>query len=366
MRNLLFVTLRNSSGYSGGMQCSVRNLSSVEDIFGKSHVFFYPVSRRNNNKGILNRSYKILNILSGYTFGLTKYHIQEILQIIERETITDIFLDGSIFGIIAKRIKKYNEKIRITTFFHNVEYFQVKNNIHISGNRVAAIPILHNIRKNEQLSCTFSDRIIALNQRDSELIKRNYNRFVNQIIPISFKDHYVDCKPPIILTYGRPLNAIFVGSYFLPNIEGLIWFTEKVLPFVDINLTVIGNGMKNIISKINSDLIDNGRITILGTVDDLSEYYEQADLVIMPLLSGGGMKVKTAEALMYGKLIVGTLEAFCGYDENSGIICHNEAEFISILNNLKIENKYNPLSRDLFENKYSYSVTLGEFKKVLS
>ena len=39
MRKLLFVTLRNTIGYSGGMQCSSRNLSSTEDIFGKENIY---------------------------------------------------------------------------------------------------------------------------------------------------------------------------------------------------------------------------------------------------------------------------------------------------------------------------------------
>ena len=36
-------------------------------------------------------------------------------------------------------------------------------------------------------------------------------------------------------------------------------------------------------------------------VDDLAPYYKKAAAVIMPIFMGGGMKVKTAEALMNGK-----------------------------------------------------------------
>jgi len=35
--------------------------------------------------------------------------------------------------------------------------------------------------------------------------------------------------------------------------------------------------------------------------------------VILPIISGSGMKTKTAEALMYGKSIIGIKEAFEGY-----------------------------------------------------
>ncbi|HSF13623.1 MAG TPA: glycosyltransferase, partial [Erythrobacter sp.] len=50
-----------------------------------------------------------------------------------------------------------------------------------------------------------------------------------------------------------------------------------------------------------------------GAVDDLSPWYAGAALVIAPILSGSGMKTKVAEALMHGKRVAGTSEAFVGY-----------------------------------------------------
>lgn len=366
MRKCLFVTLRNITGYSGGMQCSERNLNSVSDILGKDNVYLYPISRRHHRIKVIALFYKVWDIVNGHIFGVSSTHLREITHIIKHENITDVFLDGSIFGIIAKRIKEVNNKIRITVFFHNVEYHQVKNNISINGFSILSIPILHNIKKNEKLSCRFSDKLIALNNRDAELIRSTYGKTVENTIPISFKDINLLHKnfSENISVINKPYNALFIGSYFLPNIEGLVWFSKKVLPFVNITLTIIGNGMQNIISELALELIKSGKITVLGSIDNLAGYYEKADLIIMPLLSGGGMKVKTAEALMYGKLIIGTPEAFCGYDDNSGIVCRNEKEFITTLNDLEIKNKFHQASRDLFLKKYSYPITLMQFKKI--
>lgn len=80
------------------------------------------------------------------------------------------------------------------------------------------------------------------------------------------------------------------------------------------------------------------------------------------------MKVKTAESLMFGKYIVGTPEAFIGYDINSSIasVCETEDDFIYVINNLHIEAKYNKPSRDLFDTKYSYNHSLNIFKKIFN
>ena len=54
---------------------------------------------------------------------------------------------------------------------------------------------------------------------------------------------------------------------------------------------------------------------MIGFVDSLSEYYSYADMVIAPLTDGGGMKIKTAEAISYGKIFLGSSESLYGYWE---------------------------------------------------
>lgn len=56
-------------------------------------------------------------------------------------------------------------------------------------------------------------------------------------------------------------------------------------------------------------------IFILGRVESMAAYYESADVIIEPVFDGGGMKVKTIEALSFGKVIVSTSESLNGYWE---------------------------------------------------
>lgn len=57
--------------------------------------------------------------------------------------------------------------------------------------------------------------------------------------------------------------------------------------------------------------------------------------MISPIWAGGGMKTKTAEALMYGKTIIGTTETFEGYemDPRCMILCRSAADFIAAIDN---------------------------------
>lgn len=51
---------------------------------------------------------------------------------------------------------------------------------------------------------------------------------------------------------------------------------------------------------------------LLGMVDRPSQFYAIVDCVINPMIGGTGLKIKTVEALAYGKPVIGTLDAFQG------------------------------------------------------
>ena len=88
----------------------------------------------------------------------------------------------------------------------------------------------------------------------------------------------------------------------------------------------------------------------------------------MPIFYGDGQKVKTAEAMMYGKTIIATDEALEGYEiENvKGIFrCNTADEFIQTINNVSAlsREEYRVSVRDKFLNEYSYATVLEKVRK---
>ena len=167
------------------------------------------------------------------------------------------------------------------------------------------------------------------------------------------------------------MSFLFVGSSGLkPNLIGIEFFIKKVLKYIDIDLYIIGKGMEKYKEKFEK--IDK-KIKVIGTVDEMEPYYLNVDAVIAPIFSGGGMKVKTAEALSYGKTIFGTTEAFEGYEvdyDKIGGLCNTADEFVKKINNyLKWWNennrpKFNEYSKNIFKEKYSYESSLKKFKNL--
>ena len=180
----------------------------------------------------------------------------------------------------------------------------------------------------------------------------------NIILPISCEDKFLPER--IITTDNQHKIFLFVGVAFFANINGIEWFMDKVLPNVKGKLIIVGKGMEQYKDRWQSD-----RVEVHGFVEDISEFYYKSSVVIAPIFVGGGMKTKTAEALMYGKTIVGTKEAFEGYikDNRAMIECNTDEEFIFSLNTINNVG-FNNISREIFINNYSNESLLLKFKEI--
>ncbi len=126
-------------------------------------------------------------------------------------------------------------------------------------------------------------------------------------------------------------NMLFAGSAFPPNIEGIRWFVHNVLPQVPGELFIVGRNFEKYRAQLAAD-----RVHVIGTVDEVDSWYYQSDCVVSPIFWGSGIKVKTAEAFMLGRTIVGTKESFVGYDPiaANAIVVDKEAQFVEALQRL--------------------------------
>jgi succinoglycan biosynthesis protein ExoO len=112
---------------------------------------------------------------------------------------------------------------------------------------------------------------------------------------------------------GEPGVMLFVGSSTAPNVLGLDWFVEAILPRVraevpEATLWVAGT----VCGKLKA--APDG-VRLLGPVRDLAAVYRAAAVVVSPLQVGSGLKIKLIEALGHGKAVVGTSVTMQGVGE---------------------------------------------------
>ncbi len=361
-RKLLHITFANALAYTGGGQGTEHNKKAIRACLGEDAMDTYTILPFKGPHDLKFFFRRISEISKSYMGGLTQQHLDSIITMLNTGEYTDVFIDSSQLGYIAKVVKKNFPHLHVYTFFQNMEYDFISSSIWDGKDYLHAF-MIHTAKYNERCACKYSDKIIVFNNRDASRIKEVYHRDADMQIPIWMTDDYID-NPPRIPTDKECKEALFVGSYFFGNTQGLKWFCKEILPHINIHLSIVGSGME----AFANDIEPSNKISIFSNVPSLKPYYEKADFAVLPITTGGGMKVKTAEALKYGKYIIGTKESMEGYDVDSEIatVCNTATDFIDAINNYQLPFKFNEPSRLLFKQKYSYDAVINSYNKVLN
>jgi glycosyltransferase involved in cell wall biosynthesis len=102
-------------------------------------------------------------------------------------------------------------------------------------------------------------------------------------------------------------SIVFFGAMNrMENEEAVIWFVEKIFPLIkqrepNAKLYIVGNAPSNRIK-----CYANGDVIVTGFVGNPQEYLTKAQIAVIPLLTGAGIKVKTLECLAAGLPVVAT------------------------------------------------------------
>lgn len=354
---LLFISTSDvNSKRNGGELCTNRNYLSMCELYGAHNVTVINLMEIIPS-GIINAIKKRVNFIKGYYEGLDAKTLKKIKSQVNKYDI--VFINSSTHGSLAKALKKASYKGTVVSFFHNVEYDIKKERL---KNEPWKLLEVNAVKQNERNACRYSDTLIALNKRDEAGLIKRYKASGIHLVPISLPDNFYNVDTG---TTKTPPSFLFTGNNWYANIHGIRWFIDNVLDHVNIKLQITGHKMDALKSTFA-----HPKIEYLGFVDDLGAVLNEADYILIPIFYGSGMKVKTCEALMHGKHIIGTTEAFEGYEldySKVGALCNTKHEFISAINKLTARelDKFNAHSRNYYLQKYSFKATLEQFKSLL-
>lgn len=200
------------------------------------------------------------------------------------------------------------------------------------------------------------DAVVTLTDVDKEKLKQfgvSTSIYVSPLfIPKSVQVDFVPANNRLVMIGG--------GNHY-PNVEGIRWFIEKVHPLlekhIDYKLEVIGGNWD---SKKPQNVPSN--IVFLGFVEDLSKVVP-GSVMIVPILTGSGMRMKILEAVNNSVPFVSTsigAEGLNFVDSRDCDITDSPSEFsdriIRLLKDKELQRKYVTNSLNVYENEYSASV----------
>jgi len=116
-------------------------------------------------------------------------------------------------------------------------------------------------------------------------------------------------------TPNRSPELLLVGSANAINVDGVRWFLTDVWPSVR---QLRPEAVLRIVGKVGEFFEQTDGVVIVGSVPDLAAAYRACRLVVSPLRGGTGLKIKTAEALAAGRVVISTPAAALGLEAADG------------------------------------------------
>ncbi|MFQ4140947.1 glycosyltransferase family 4 protein [Chlorogloeopsis sp. ULAP02] len=164
-------------------------------------------------------------------------------------------------------------------------------------------------RNKEVVQLRKAQVLLAIQEEDARFFKEMVSQCDVISMPISAVCHSHTNKQV-------PGRCLFVGSGADHNYYGLKWFLE------DVWLRVI-ESMPNVTLHVCGfvcNLIQGNypNVRFLGRVDNLESEYGAAELCLVPLLAGSGLKIKLVEAMSYGRACISTSVGVQGLQEVVG------------------------------------------------
>jgi glycosyltransferase involved in cell wall biosynthesis len=264
-------------------------------------------------------------------FSVKSYHVErfiskefnsKIIQIISYDTFDIIQLESIFVAPYIDTIKKYS-KAKIVLRTHNIEHLiweRITNNCRNPFKKLYLHHLQKTLKKFEFNVFNIVEGIASISQVDTDfIIKHTKRSILITTIPIG-----IELKKIKNTASEREFPGLFhLGSMdWIPNQEGVRWFLNNVWPslsqeFPNLSLYLAGRNMPDWIKKTK---INN--IKVEGEIENAYQYMQSKSILIVPLLSGSGMRVKIIEGMACGDTVISTTIGA------EGIMCTNNENIL--------------------------------------
>jgi len=226
-------------------------------------------------------------------------------------------------------------KAKIILRSHNLEYMIWERLVNSTTNRAKKVYLkilASQLKKYESNIINQVDGIASITEEDGQKYKNLGCK--KPIVSIPFGVNIADFNA--IDLPSKTLDLFHIGSMdWKPNLEGIAWFSEDVWPeiqlsFPNLKLHLAGRNMPDWLIKAKSNGIVNH-----GEVKTANDFINKHSIMVVPLLSAGGMRIKIIEGMALGKVVISTTigaEGINYTNRKNILIANNVKEFITQLN----------------------------------
>jgi glycosyltransferase involved in cell wall biosynthesis len=283
---------------------------------------------------------------------ISKTFTEELKKILRENEYDIIQLEG-LYVCPYIQVIRSNSKAKIIYRAHNIEHeIWSRTAIMAHGFEKWYLKNLSKrIKRFETQILNKYDLLVPITSRDGAILNK-----LGNTKPVHVSQTGIDSS--VLVPNSKNLNhptLFHIGSLeWSPNQEGLIWFFENCWDAIrekypDLQFFVAGRNAPPWFQK----LLNLPNVVFKGEVADAYEFMNSKSIMVVPLFSGSGMRIKIIEGMALGKPIVTTPVGTEGISTTSGenIIVINDAEgFVQSISDL-IENReyFDKISKNAIE-----------------
>lgn len=259
----------------------------------------------------------VANLVTGQPFHVSRFFVSEVSEKLEmflqNETFDIIQFEGIFMGPYLDVVRK-NSNAKCVLRPHNIEYSIWERFIKSERNGLKSLYLqlqTRRLKKYELEIIPQFDGIVPISDADRTYIESVVD---NPILTIPCATDLKDYKE----SPSEKSNFFHIGAMdWMPNVSGIEWFLDNVWPLVlaklpDATFNLAGRNMPD-------NLMTNSQkgVTVIGEVESAEAFYKENGILVVPLLSGSGIRIKIIEGLSYGKAIVSTTIGAMGISLNA-------------------------------------------------
>ncbi len=249
----------------------------------------------------------LLNLFSGKSYHVSRFNSEPFrLRLIRvlRETQFDIVQLETLYMTPYIATIREHSTARIILRAHNIE--------HLIWQRIGAetlnplrrwyIGLLASrLKKYEEKIVAETDGIVAITPTDAAFFRKFHPVCTSipfGIDPANYEAGAGETEYPSLFSFG--------AMNWIPNAEGIRWFLMNVWPdvhrqFPDLKYYLAGREMPGWMLRLNLP-----NVVVLGEVPDSNRFLASKAVMIVPLFSGSGIRIKIIEGMAAGKTIIST------------------------------------------------------------
>ncbi len=252
---------------------------------------------------------------------------QQLQTYLETYTFDWIQIEGLELTGYLDLVWKHTNRPRVIFDDHNCEYLlqqrACRTDLRRPSRWIGAVYSAiqwRRLRRHEAQICQLADVVLTVSQADAAALRDIVPQLDPMVIPNGITiSEYTEYQTTQAL--NQP-TFVFTGTMnFRPNVDGALWFAHQVWPHIrralpEAHFYIVGRHPH----KRLEPLRDVPGICITGSVPDTRPYINAAMVYVVPLLVGGGTRLKILESTAMGKAVVSTTLGAEGFPDAEGAL----------------------------------------------